>query len=441
MTNPKTPPALNPLLLSAAVAALLNALWSAFLWQQLLVARGGGEAFCALGGEGCAALWDGPFANQVHALTGLPVAAWGLVWSVVALVLPLLTRQRLLGGGDPEPVWSGTAIVAGAGAVSVLVLLAVSVGAGEFCSNCALTYVLVAVYAGLVFVASGALMPRAFGRGIGWAAAGVALSFAVLLYPGLATPKAGDRHGGDRLAEAQPAIGGDSLARLEQLLESLPEQERTFLSTARARYAAATPVKSREPRALFGSEAATLRITTFTDSGCSHCATFHKGLEQLLAAVPAGSIAVEQRVFPLDGSCNDEVQGQGRPQVCLAAQVRVCLEEDPRALDLAGWLHEDAAPLRTDSIYEVAGRLAPRSTLEACVESPETAAKIADDIELAMEAGLEGTPFILVNDRPAMTYVPFLFALTLTGGDPNHPAFEGLPDPLPVQPGHEGHNH
>ena len=439
MTNPKHPAALGKLLLAAAALALLNGLWSAFLWQQLLVARGGGEAYCALGGGGCTVLWDGAFASQVHDLTGLPVAAWGLVWSAVALVLALLTRRRVLAGGDPEPVSSALALTALAGAFGVVVLLAVSVMAGEFCSNCAITYLLVAGCSGAVFAALG-FAPRALGLGAGWALVATAVCYALLLYPGLATPKAGAQHGGSALAQAEP-MGGDSIARLRQLLESLPPGERQAMANVRAQYLESKPVRSGPARALFGPGTARVRITTFTDSGCSHCATFHQGLEQLLEAVPPGSIAIEQRVFPLDGSCNSQMTGTGRPQVCLAAQVRVCLEEDPRALELAGWLHEDAAPLRTESIYEVAERLAPRARVEACVASPETQAKIDDDIELAMEAGLQGTPFILVNDRPAPTFVPFLFALVLTGGDAEHPVFDALPEPTAPEPGHEGHAH
>ena len=448
MTSSKQSAAIGPLLLTAAGLALANGLWSIFLWQQLLVSRGGGDAYCALGGEGCAALWDGAFANLTHQWTGLPVAAWGLLWSVVALLLAVFARQRVAAKADPEPFWSATALTAAAGAVSVLALLGVSVLAGEFCSNCAITYVLVAGYAGCVYVASGGMPARNLPRGVVWAGGLVVACFALLLYPGLATPKAGAVPGGEALAEATAgspsAPGGepdDVMARLEQLLDSLPAAERQFVANARARYADAEPVRVGEPRALIGPAGAPIRITTFTDSGCSHCATFHQGLEQLLAAVPPGSIAVDQRVFPLDGSCNDKVGGGGRPQVCLAAQVRVCLEDDPRALELAGWLHEDAAPLSTDSIYEVAERLAPRSRIEECVASSETAAKIDDDIALALRAGLQGTPFVLVNDKPAMTYVPFLFALTLTGGDVNHPVYAGLPEPEAEEAGHEGHNH
>ena len=97
-------------------------------------------------------------------------------------------------------------------------------------------------------------------------------------------------------------------------------------------------------------------------------------------------------MFPLDHSCNEHVQGVGREEVCLAARVRVCLEQDPRAWELTGWLHRDAHPLAEETILRVAERLAPRSQVESCVSSETTDRKLREDIAFAMEAGIMGPP-------------------------------------------------
>lgn len=440
MTNSDTPPpVLSSLLLAAAGLALATTGWAAFLWQQLLVSRRGGDPYCALGGTGCASLWDGAFANQVHAWTGLPVAGWGVAWGLVALVVALVAWRQVRAGRSPEPAWSAAAWVAAAGAVGVLVLLGAGLRAGEFCSNCAIIQILVATYAGVVFVGRSALAPSEGRRGALLAFGATVGGFLLLLYPGQATPRAGGHLGTAALSAS--ATADDPDASLRAMLEGLDPAQRQTLANARAAYAQAKPVRPRLPRTLVGDPFAPVRLTTFTDSGCGHCAVFHEALEQLLAVLPPGRMAVEQRVFPLDGSCNTAVRARGRAQVCLAAQVRVCLEDDPRALDLAGWLHTDAAPLGTESIYTVAERLASRAEIEACVASGETSRKIAEDIDLALEAGLQGTPFLLVNGRPAPAFVPFLYALALTGGELDHPVFDGLPAPVAAQPGHEGHAH
>ncbi|MGI9592194.1 MAG: cupin [Myxococcota bacterium] len=428
----------TPLLLAAA-CALANGLWSLFLWQQLLVARRGGEAFCAFGG-GCGALWDGAFASRVHDWTGLPVAAWGVVWSGAALALALFAWRRLRGAGEPEPAWTGLVCVAGAGALSVAGLVAVSAAEGSFCSNCAITYALVAAFAGVVLATAWVARPRRLAGGATAALACVAGLFLLLLVPGLQTPRAGAHLGAGTL-EAPRATGKGPIAELEGLLAYMPPEERQRLANALAHFEAAEPVAAPASRALIGAPMAPIRITTFTDSGCSHCAHFHEGLDRALGSLPPRTVAIDQRVFPLDHSCNEHVQGVGREELCLAARVRVCLEQDPRAWELTGWLHRDARPLAEDTILRVAERLAPRSQVESCVSSEAADRKLREDIAFAMAAGIMGTPFVLVNGKPSSTYLPFLYALVLTAGDATHPVFASLPPPRADEPGHEGHGH
>jgi len=445
MSEPKTArPRPTPLLL-AALCALGNGAWSIFLWQQLHVARTGGEPYCALGG-GCATLWDGAFASAVHATTGLPVAGWGLVWSVAALALALWVWQRRRTQSDAASAIGGLAWLGLAGALAVSVLIGVSARSGELCGSCAVTYALVGIFAGSVFVALPDLGAAIWKRGVGSAALAVGAGFLLLLYPGLQTPRAGSALGTEMLPEASELAPGarpepvDPFAQLQELIAKLPPAERQNFANARASYLEAEPVETRRSRVVFGARMAPVRITSWTDSGCSHCAHFHDALERTLRVIPSASIAIEQRVFPLDRSCNGHIIGSGNEAVCLAAKVRLCLEEDPRAWDLSGWLHQEAQPLGTESIYRVATRLAPREKLEACVESSQTQAKLSDDIAYAREAGLEGTPFILVNGRPTDAYVPFLYALAVTQGNAEHPIFDSLPAPS-AEAGHAGHDH
>lgn len=427
-------------LLVATALALANGGWAAFLWQQLWVARAGGDPFCALGGEGCAALWDGAFASAIHAGTGLPVAAWGVVWSAASLFGVARTLWLARAGRPVEPAWSATAWLAAGGVGTVVLLLVASLAAGEFCSNCAITYVAVAAFATAVFVASATRRPAAWRRGAALALAAVVVAFGLLLYPGLATPKAGAQLGSEVIAGAGAPQRGDALERLRVLIAGMSPQDRQQLANARAAYVAAEPLRPRRPRTLVGARNAPVRLTTFTDSGCGHCAVFHRALDELLEAVPPGSLAIEQRVFPLDGSCNSLVRATGRDFLCLAARVRLCLEDDPRAFALAGWLHEDAEPLEAASIYRVAERLAPRRELEACVASEETTARLREDIAYALEGGITGTPFVLLNGVPSAAYVPFLYAMAVTEGDVDHPVFADLPEPRATDP-HAGHDH
>ena len=74
----------------------------------------GGTPFCAASGsDGCAALWDAPFALAAHRLTGVPIAGWGVVWGLTALGLPLVAlcacrrRKAASGPGLGHPLRRG----------------------------------------------------------------------------------------------------------------------------------------------------------------------------------------------------------------------------------------------------------------------------------------------------------------------------------------------
>ena len=53
--------------------------------------------------------------------------------------------------------------------------------------------------------------------------------------------------------------------------------------------------------------------------------------------------------------------------------------------------------------------------------------KLKSDIELAARYQIDGTPLVLVNGRKATSFPPFLYAMVLTGGRTDHPAFATLP--------------
>jgi protein-disulfide isomerase len=183
------------LALAVALAAA-HALWSLFQWDQLILARRGGDFFCGLGkAEGCATVWDLPIATAVQGGTGLPVAGWGLVWSVVAFALPLWVLVRRARGRPLEPVWSAALLTVLGGVASVVVLGGASFVSHEFCNTCVITYALVLAYAAVCLRAAGGLRPAQIQRGALLALGVTSVAYLALLYPGLHTPQgaAGER--------------------------------------------------------------------------------------------------------------------------------------------------------------------------------------------------------------------------------------------------------
>lgn len=434
------PPVVTPRALAKlAVLGAMSALWSLVLWQELVLVRAGGSSFCGFGGKfDCSAVWDGAFASAVHRLTGLPIAGWGLVWSVVAFLLPLAALLRRAEGKSIDPLISGVRLTAVAGVLTVAVMLAASAVAGAVCVGCIATYVLVGAYA---FIALLIWRPAGFPsarRGATVAAGVAAAAFLVLLYPGLRTPKTRGEAGRRAVAEAVQSMPGGQVTpsardsqrdqRLTELVGSLEPPLRQTLADSLAIYRASPTRMPPPPRALVGSDLAPVRITEFTDILCEHCAGLHETLKTLRASLPPGSFSVDSRQFPLDSRCNPTVGGARDDDVrCVAAKARICLEPTGNEPKLAEALFARQAGLTREKVFETAAPLMPRSELAACIESPATRGKLEADIAAATNYDSDGTPIVVVNGKKGTSFGPFLYAIILLSGGAEHPAFDVLP--------------
>jgi len=448
--RPTSPDSGDRYLTVLTILGALSGLWALFLWRELIRSRGGATPFCGFGGTDCGALWDADFAAVVHGWTGVPVAGWGVVWGGLAALLPL-AAMTLGGGRWRARLVAATRLTALGGVAGVGVLLGASAAAGIFCFSCGLTYFLTLVYAGVALFGLGS-RPLLAGAGV---AAGVTLAFhLLLLYPGLATPRRdADRHGLAEAAErargkategesradsdgggtASPPSAATRLPSLEAFLAELPGQLHQGLADSLQIYRDSREPAGVEPRATaLGAPGAPVRITDFTDVLCSHCATLHETLAYLRDTLPPWSFAVESRHFPLDGNCNPHMTRRGPETVrCLAARAQICMEGTGHAFEYSGALFRVQASLTPEMVYQLATPYLDRAELESCIDSPETAAKLADDLAFAWHFEPRGTPLVLVDGRQGTAFGPFLYAMVLAGGDPEHPAFAVLPPPSP----------
>lgn len=432
----------------AALVALgfLGALLSVFLWLQLVLARSGGPSVCGPEDGGhCGALWDGSLARTVQETTGLPVAAWGLVWALVAFILPLLELLRQADRGASPGLIAGVRWTAAAGLGAALGLLTASLTAGAVCLGCFVMQLIAGGYAAIALYAWRRLPFADGGRGAALAG-GLGVSAALLLlYPGQKTPspatsaetlaRAVEATGTARPPASGPAAGTGDAARDRQLQEfvaSLPPEMKQGLSDSLAIYRAAQAAPPARTRSVLGSPSASVRITEFTDVRCSHCAELHETLKYLRQSAPENSFHIEPRQFPLDGSCNPAVRQRGDDPVrCLTARAQICMEGHPGAFDYSGALFARYRTLTPEQVFSLATPYKPRPELEACVASRETQARIEEDAREATRHDFDGTPLVLVNGRKGSSLAPFLYAMVLTGGQPDHPAFASLPAPKP----------
>ncbi len=431
-----------------------SALWALFLWRELLRARAGATPFCGFGESAdCGDLWNAAFASTIHDASGLPVAAWGLVWSTVACLLPLaaaLSEKRA------ELLRSAVRVTALAGVAGVVVLLGASAAEGKFCTSCALTYVLTFAYAataalGLRGVATAPWLDGTL------AAAGTTLGvYLLLLYPGLQTPKNVAAQGERALAAAARSAaeddsgfapigsrdstsasesaappGGPRDRQLTELLASLPPQALQHFSSLLHLHRAAPTLREDAPRTLvLGEMGASVRVTEFTDVLCGHCADLHRTMAALASMLPPSAFRLDARHFPLDGRCNPHMSPrEGEDTRCLGAKAQICMEGTGQSFHYAAALFERQEGLTPEMVLDLGAAFLDRDTLVACIESPETAAKLAQDVEYAWRHRPHGTPVVLINGRQGYAFGPFLYAMILTGGATEHPAFASLPEP------------
>ncbi len=422
-------------LLAAGVLGALAAGWALFQWWELVVARGGGEIFCAPGGGGrCAEVWDSPFAAAVHAYTGLPVAGWGVVWGVVAAAAPLLARSRLAQRRVADGWLGATAWAAMSGVLGVALLLGASLRFGHVCATCALTYALSLLYAGACWLALRGSLARGLASGAGVLAGGVALAFVLLLWPGLRTPQ-------NPSTAVARAIGESPLAptstsddqELARLIREVPADVRQLMSDTLADYAASPVLEPPAPRSVIGPPNARLALTEWFDTLCGHCAQLHEVMLGLRERLGPDAWSLAPHHYPLDPSCNPSVKReQSNPLPCIAARAQICAEGRPGAHELTGELLSRQRELDEALVLEIAGRFVPPAELATCMAAAETEAKLQSDVAWAIEQDIHGTPMLLLGGRKVIPYPPLLYALALTRGSPTHPAFAGLPPPKPL---------
>ena len=396
---------------------------SIFQWVELRTVEAGGTAVCSINATvNCETVWTSAFAQRLGALTGLPVAGLGVVWGLAAAVCAGSLLWRVRSGRPVRPAVLPVRAVGVVAALACITLVAGSISAGALCLTCLGTYALVLGYAGVALAALPGPLPPASGewaRAVGLPATVAAVAWGILLLfapsrpAGTLPPRSASRSG---------STGKD----VSQFLASRPASEKQALADALAHFAR-TPAPTQPellPRArvLKGPADAPVHLVEWTDILCPHCRHLNDALEELQAAVPQGRLAVEPRQYPLDGACNPDVPQKGDGLRCTGSLALICLEQAPDFWSLRDKVFAAQKTLTREALLTIASSgSVSRGQLEACIASPEAAAKLQDDIRYADIYNPTGTPIVAINGKPAYATPVFLYALTMASGDPTAP--------------------
>ncbi len=420
------------------IISALSIAWSLFLWAELVFSRFGGEAFCAFGSTDCAQLWDGSFASLIHRFTFVPLAGWGVIWSTAAFLLTLWALVRRAESRVFPVAASALHVMALLGLVAVGVLLTASAVSGLFCTSCAVVYVLTILWVIGVWFGLRRMSVESFRPGLIRTVILLVLVYGAVLYPGIKTPRSLVQEGRDAIPAPEKPIGSESTSSADALDESAlmdfldPLSPRVAQAVSDSlnlmRNSAVVPVRA--PRALEGDPWSPVKITVFTDVLCTHCATLHESLDNIFRSIPTGSFHLEARHYPLDGHCNANLPRRGSESVrCDGARAQICMEGNDRSLEYTGRILANQQGLVREQLFEFAEPWMDREDLEACLKDSKTADYLKADVDWAGEFSPRGTPLVLVNGREGTPFGPFLYAIILAGGDPDHPAFASLPEP------------
>jgi protein-disulfide isomerase len=443
-------------LTGATLAAIAAALLALFQWMELVITLQGGESFCAISETlNCDAAWNSPFAKAVHAASFVPVAGWGLIWACVAIGVSLWLWLATLRGAGLENAARAARLTGLIGIGASLVLLFVSFRLGVFCPTCLVTYLTVIAFTGFAFTAAPLSRPllASLLPALKLPALVAVASYALLIIPGQRTPREAPMHIGQSRAAIhaeqpdRPAAAASDArpqSELARYLASLPASALSAISGS-LETMRRSPVVDPErypPRHRFGPQQAAVKIVDFSDLKCSHCKRLDEVMQEIKKAVPAGSFSAESRFYPLDPSCNPQMPGEAgdRNSVrCVSAKALICLEQDAGMPKLRSQMFAEQASLDTARVYELARELVGKgqAELERCVNSPETDAKLKEDIAYASNFPISGTPIVLINGRLASGLSPFLYAIILAQGNMDDPAFADLPAPRADFHGHD----
>ncbi len=143
-----------------------------------------------------------------------------------------------------------------------------------------------------------------------------------------------------------------------------------------------------DPARLRGSATAPVIIVEFSDFQCPYCRQVQPTLKNLLAKYE-GRVSLAYRDFPLR---------QIHPQAQLAAEASRCAGEQGNFWEYHDLLFANPDKLNRDGLVEQARSLKlDEKQFDSCLSSAKYEAKIEEDLQQGMRAGVKGTPGFFIN--------------------------------------------
>jgi len=148
-----------------------------------------------------------------------------------------------------------------------------------------------------------------------------------------------------------------------------------------------------------GAEKPKVIIVEFADFQCPNCAHFAQLVSRLVESYP-DQIRYVFKNFPLDKSCNSQVQSDMHKFACAAAQMAHCAGIYGKFWPYHDRVFAQIGKFSGADLLQYARELGLSvDHMQACQNSSDTKDKIDRDIATAVKLGIRGTPTIFINGR------------------------------------------
>jgi protein-disulfide isomerase/uncharacterized membrane protein len=155
-----------------------------------------------------------------------------------------------------------------------------------------------------------------------------------------------------------------------------------------------------------GAREPDLIIGEFSDYQCPFCEKGHDRMRKLVQDTP-DRVRLVHWNYPLDHSCNRQLDRPFHPHACRYAAMAVCALKQGRFWEANDYLFSRGRRKKAVTAAELASAIKIKADrLAECVKSEETAHHIQQDLEAGRSLNLRGTPTYVIGDRSYEGAIP-----------------------------------
>jgi protein-disulfide isomerase len=138
-------------------------------------------------------------------------------------------------------------------------------------------------------------------------------------------------------------------------------------------------------------------LVEFSDFECPHCKRLSHALKEAAAREPK-LFRYHFKHYPMDSSCNQNLEGKMHERACAAAVAMVCAERQGRAWEMHDRLFLNQRSLDPGHIETYALSIGVDiERFRACLQEPAALETVRQDIAQGESLGVQGTPTWFIN--------------------------------------------